>query len=236
MKEQFSISFVMPMFNERDNIENTIRMIENISKVITDDYEIVIVDDASTDGSGKIVQGIAERDEKIKSFILEKNTKFGGAFAKAVISATKDVIVYMDSDMPISVEDIKMSIPLINSVDLVSGYSKVKKGETFRRKFISGVYNFIVRGCFGLHFKDINSGYKIVKREAIKDIKFHSKSPFVDVELFLHIMKNRGKIKQYPLVFLPRPGGKSYISRFPVILATLRDIITVRIKSGRVKV
>lgn len=229
MKHNFSISFVLPMFNERDNIEDTIRKIKSVAEELTSDYEIVIVDDASSDGCRDIVRTLAEQDDTIRLFRLERNSKFGGAFAKGLVEARKDIILYTDSDMPVRTKDIQESIFLIADVDIVTGYSKVKKGDTVGRKIISSVYNFAIQILFGLNIKDINSGYKIIKRDVVDDIEFVSRSPFVDVELFLHARRKGCKVHQFGLVFHPRSGGKSYISRFPVLWATFIDMLKVKL-------
>lgn len=226
---KLSVSFVLPMFNEEANIEKTITTLKSIAGNLTGDHEIVIVDDASTDGSAALVKRLSEADSSLKLYCLKENTKFGGAFAEGFKRASKDVIIYMDSDLPVGVEDIKASFPLIAEADIVSGYSKVKKGDTIKRKFISFVYNLMIQTLFGLNIKDINSGYKIVRRDLVKDAAFVSRSPFVDVELFIHAKKKNGRIKQYPLVFISREGGTSHIARLPVILATFRDMLKVRL-------
>ncbi|MBU0683881.1 MAG: glycosyltransferase family 2 protein, partial [Candidatus Omnitrophica bacterium] len=156
MKKKFSISFVLPMFNENENIKTTIALIKTLALELTDDYEIVIVDDASTDESATIVESAAKNDNTIKLFRLKKNSKFGGAFSKGFKEASKDIIVYMDSDMPVKLEDIKESFPLISDFDIVTGYSRVKKGDTGTRKIISAGYNALVQSLFGLDIKDIN--------------------------------------------------------------------------------
>ena len=231
MKKKLSVSFVLPMYNERENIEKAVEEIRSLAGDITNDYEIVIVDDASTDDSVRVVENIAKGPSAIKLFCLKTNSKFGGAFAKGFKEASKDVILYMDSDMPVSKEDIAASFPLIYDADIVTGYSKIKKGDTSLRKFISGVYNLIVRLLFGLKINDINSGYKIVSNKLIEGLEFISHSPFVDVELFLHAKKNDGRVRQFPLVFRTRSGGKSYMARLPIILATFADMIKVKIYS-----
>ncbi|MBF0252585.1 MAG: glycosyltransferase family 2 protein [Candidatus Omnitrophica bacterium] len=227
MQEKFNISFVMPMYNEEANIEKTISTLILIAEEVAQDFEIVVVDDASTDSSAKIVKSLSAKENKIKFFQLEKNTMFGGAFAECFKKAEKDIIVYMDSDMPVDQKDIKSSIPLIKNYSIVTGISKIKKGDTIFRKLVSMTYNFVVRILFGLNVKDINSGYKIVKKDFVKDLKFISKSPFIDVELFLHARKKRAQITQYPLIFQPREGGKSYIASTPIMLATVRDMLKV---------
>lgn len=231
MKEHPSISFVLPMFNESENIERTVGTIKSLAATITLDYEIVIVDDASTDTSADIVRTMADRDAAVKLYRLEKNSKFGGAFAEGFRRASKEVIMYMDSDMPVGEEDIRASFQLIAEADIVTGYSTVKKGDTLRRRIISRVYNFMVRSLFGLDIRDINSGYKIVRRDLVRDITFISRSPFVDVELFLWAGRKGARVTQFPLVFRPRSGGRSHIARLPVIWATFVDMIGVRMSS-----
>ncbi|RKY41461.1 MAG: hypothetical protein DRP85_06295 [Candidatus Makaraimicrobium thalassicum] len=233
MKDTLSVSFVLPMFNERGNIRDTVKKIRSLAAELTGDYEIVIADDASTDGSGDIVEEMAQADDTIKLFRLRRNTKFGGAFAECFKKAAKDIILYMDSDMPVSTEDVKASLPLIRDADIVTGYSRIKKGDTVRRKIISSVYNFMVQVLFGLNVRDINSGYKIVRRDVVRDMEFVSRSPFVDVELFLHARKKHYKVRQFPVVFRSRAEGESHIARLPVIWATFTDMIKVKILSCR---
>ncbi|MDD4013381.1 MAG: glycosyltransferase family 2 protein [Candidatus Omnitrophica bacterium] len=228
MDKQFSISFVLPMYNEKDNIEKAVAMLAALAPRLADDYEIVFVDDASTDGSADIAETVSSRMPEVKVFRLKENSKFGGAFAEGFRRASKDVIIYMDSDIPVRPEDIEASFPLIRENDVVSAYSVVKKGDTLKRKIMSLVYNFMVRALFGLSIRDINSGYKIARRETVKDAVFVSRSPFVDVELFAHAAKKKARIAQFPVTFLGREGGISYMARPSIILATFRDMIKVR--------
>ncbi|KJJ85740.1 Glycosyl transferase, family 2 [Candidatus Omnitrophus magneticus] len=228
-KSKTSVSFALPMFNEQDNIIQTIEKIKLIARELTDNFEIVIADDASTDNSWKILQELASKDKSIRPFKLDKNTKFGGAFSTAITQAKKEIIIYTDSDMPVTLSDIKKSYSFINEYDVINGCSTIKKGDTLKRKIMSFIYNKMVQIFFRLNIKDINSGYKIIKRSVIEGVTFISKSPFVDVELFIHAKKKNAKIYQYPLIFNQRVAGASYIARFPVILATLRDLFKVLI-------
>jgi glycosyltransferase involved in cell wall biosynthesis len=227
MSKRKSVSFVLPMYNESDNIERSLNVLLSLALSVADDYEIVVVDDASRDASAGIVQGMADRNEKIKLYRMSKNTKFGGAFAEGFRRASKEIVVYMDSDMPVGEEDITRTIELIDDADIVTAVSKVEKGDTAFRRLISSGYNGIVRFLFGLNIRDINSGYKVVRRSIVHDARFISESPFVDAELFLHALRKNARIKQYSLVFRKRVGGKSYISNVPMILATFRDMIKV---------
>jgi glycosyltransferase involved in cell wall biosynthesis len=233
MVRKKSISFVMPMYNESANIEKAITLFKNLASTITEDFEIIVVDDASSDGSAGIVQDMAGYDNRIKLYRMKRNTKFGGAFAEGFKRASKEIIVYMDSDMPVGPEDIRSSIDMIDDADIVTAVSRVEKGDTAFRKFISEGYNNLVRNLFGINVRDINSGYKIVRRELIKDIKFISQSPFVDAELFMHALKKNARIKEYSPIFRSRAAGRSHIASVPMILATFRDIVKLWFRERR---
>ncbi len=228
--KRYNISFVFPMYNEADNIKDTIERATGLAKEICDDYEIVVADDASTDGSGEIVEAIASRDSHVKSVRLKKNTKFGGALAAGLKNASKDIVLYTDSDFPAKEEDMKKAIELLDTADIVTVYSLVIKDATFKRIVISKVYNFLVRLLFRLKIRDANSGLKVYKRDAIKDMDLKSKSPFVDVEIFSKALEKGLKIKQYGLVFDLRTKGTSTISRFGVVVRTFWDMLAYKFK------
>jgi len=229
---RFSISFVLPMYNERDAIEYTLEEIRIIAEAITDDYEIIVSDDGSTDGCGELVKRISKKMPAVRLVSLEKNTKFGGALAKGLESATKELIVYTDSDLPISLLDIKKALPLIENCDIVQATSMIKKGENIKRKVISWGYNFLLRVLFGINIKDVNSGFKIFRADVLKGMKYISKSPFVDAEIFIKAGKRGARIVEFPLIFRPRRQGESSVSRLSIIFQTFSDMLRFRFSSG----
>ncbi|MFH1593502.1 MAG: glycosyltransferase family 2 protein [Candidatus Omnitrophota bacterium] len=222
------VSFVIPMYNERETVSDTITKITEVAKGLTDNYEIIIANDGSSDGSGSVVDAIAKRDPFVRPLHLAKNTKFGGAFSAGLKKARNEIIIYTDSDLPINISDIENALSILKEADAVTAYSKVKKGETLKRVIISKVYNFLIQSLFRTGIKDINSGFKIYRKKIFSDMKLTSKSPFIDVEIFLNAKKKGYVIKQYPIVFKHRKAGKSYISRPAVILATMMDMLRIK--------
>ncbi|MCX5679022.1 MAG: glycosyltransferase family 2 protein [Candidatus Omnitrophica bacterium] len=223
-----NVSFVFPMFNEADNIESTIRRATELAAQISGDYEIVVADDASTDGSGDLIDRIAAKDPHLKPVHLKNNSKFGGALNAGLMAALKDVIIYTDSDFPAREEDIKKAIQMLDEADVVTAYSLAIKDSSLKRILMSKVYNFLVQSLFGLHLKDINSGLKIYKREVLQGLNLKSKSPFIDVEIFAEAVKRGFKIKQYGLIFELRTKGSSTISRMSVVTRTFWDMFAYR--------
>jgi glycosyltransferase involved in cell wall biosynthesis len=216
------------MFNEADNIESTIRRATELAAQISGDYEIVIADDASNDGSGALIDRIAAKNPHLKPVHLKNNSKFGGALNAGLMAARKDVVIYTDSDFPAREEDIKKAVQLLDEADVVTAYSLAIKDSSLKRILMSKVYNFLVQSLFGLHLKDINSGLKIYKREVLQGLDLKSKSPFIDVEIFAEAVKRGFKIKQYGLIFELRTKGSSTISRMSVVARTFWDMFAYR--------
>ncbi len=227
--KKYNISFVFPMFNEAENIAETIRRITELSSQICDDYEIVIVDDHSTDSSAALVDSLAAADKHIKLIRLKVNTKFGGALKEGLKKASKDIVVYTDSDLPAKEEDIKKALTLLDEADIVTAYSLVTKDTSLKRVIMSRGYNFLVRLFFGLKINDINSGLKIYKGKVLTGLDLKSRSPFIDVEIFAEAVKRGFTIKQYGLIFDLRIKGKSSISRMSVVVRTFWDMLKYRL-------
>lgn len=222
------ISFVFPMFNEADNIEETIRKASGLARALTDDYEIVVVDDASTDPGPDFVEKSALADRHIKFIRLKVNTRFGGALKEGLKKASKEIVVYTDSDFPAKEDDIKGAINLLEDADVVTAYSLVLKDSSLKRIIMSKAYNFLVHLLFGFKIRDINSGLKVYRREVLQGLDLKSKSPFIDVEIFAEAIRRKFKIKQYGLIFELRTKGRSSISRPSVVARTFWDMLVYK--------
>lgn len=223
-----SVSFVFPMYNEAENIEETLEKACQLASELSHDYEIVLVDDASTDGCADIAGALAVKNPRIKVIRLAKNTKFGGALAGGLKSASKEVIIYTDSDFPVKEEDVRKAFLLLDHADIVTGYSLVIKDASFKRIIMSKGYNFLVHSLFGLELHDINSGFKIYKREVFADMELRSRSPFIDAEIFIEALKRKFKIRQYGLIFELRTKGKSMIAKPSIVARTFWDMIAYK--------
>ncbi|MFC1576852.1 glycosyltransferase family 2 protein [Candidatus Omnitrophota bacterium] len=224
-----SISFVLPMYNEKEYIQASISKVDLLGRELCNDYDIIVVDDASSDGSGDELDRIAGKNERVIPIHMEENTKFGGALKAGLKAAKKEFVAYIDSDFPILEKDVEGALKLFDrGADVVTGYSLVLKDNSVRRIIISKVYNLLVQALFGLNIRDINSGFKIYKKEVLEGLELRSRSPFIDVEIFAEAKKRNKRIAQYGLIFQLRTKGHSSISRPSVIARTFFDMIRCR--------
>lgn len=224
----FSISFVFPMFNEAENIGNTVDRAVNLARELTNDYEVIVVDDASTDKSVETVKAIAEKDCHIKIISLKTNTKMGGAIREGLKNVSKEVIIYTDSDFPAKEDDIKKALGMLEDADIITSYSLVIKDRKLTRIIMSKTYNFLVQLFFGLNIPDVNGALKIYKKKVLEAIKPKSNSPFIHPEIFAEAVKSGFIIKQYGIIFEPRTKGKSSVAKMNVIARTIGDMLIYR--------
>ena len=228
------ISLVLPMFNESPVVDTTLkRAVEGLESRFAD-FEIVVADDASTDGCAEKVEQWTRKDTRIKLVRLPHNQRFGGALCAGFQAATKDFLVYTDFDLPIRMDSLPRLLETFSDADVLTGYSEAgAKYANWISKVISLGYNFIVRALFGLRLRDINFGFKAIRRSAWEKLRLRSRSPFVDAELFVQAQYLGLRVKQIPVPFVQRQLGTSHIRRPDVIAATLLDMAKLRLTLSR---
>ncbi|MBI5836268.1 MAG: glycosyltransferase family 2 protein [Candidatus Eisenbacteria bacterium] len=211
------------MYNEKDNIEEMIFRTLAVAPELADDFEIVVVDDASTDGCGEIVERIARTHPQVRCIRHPVNRKLGGALKTGFAAATKDIAIYTDSDLPIDMNDIKLALPYLGEADLLIGYRLVRT-EGLRRRVISKAYNWIIRRLFGLRVRDVNFAFKVLRRRLLEVIELRSEGSFIDAEIILEALRHGFRVREVGMMFYQRTAGKSSLAGTGVILKILAEM------------
>jgi glycosyltransferase involved in cell wall biosynthesis len=225
-----SLSIVFPMYNEKDNIETAVAEALRVGALITSDIEIIVVDDASTDGSGKLLDRLADERPQVRPIHHPVNRKLGGALKTGFAATSKEWILYMDSDMPIRMDDALMAVPLTEDADMVIGWRK-SRSESLRRTVMSWVYNRLVRFVFGLHVRDVNFAFKLFQRSLCEKALLTSEGSFIDAELLLEVRRLGARIAEIGMEYHPRTAGVSKLAGCGVVLKILSEMIHYRIKN-----
>src|SRR5437764_1865001 len=222
-----SVSFVIPMFNEELNIEHAVDAAMEALEKYTGDYEIVIVDDASTDSSPALVIARAATNPHIRMIRHERNRKLGGSLKTGFAAATKDLVLYMDADLPFDPDVLGRAIRAIEvtGADVIAGYRLDRTIEGLKRTIYSYVYNALIGVLFGWPHRDINFSFKLFKRSVLQSIDLKSEGSLIDAELIVKA-KNRGfAIQQIGLDYFPRIRGTSHLSSPSVIFKIFRELV-----------
>ncbi len=222
-----SVSLVIPMFNEEENIEHAIACAAEALEGCSDDWEVLIVDDASTDRSAGIVERLALADRRIRLLRHAANRKLGATLRTGYAAAIKSLVVYMDADLPFDPHVIGRAVQALRVTrsDMVAGYRLDRTAEGFRRTVYSYLYNTLIGLLFGWPHRDINFSFKLMRREVLQAVELRSEGSLIDAELIVKA-KNLGfVIQQLGLDYFPRTRGLSTLSSPAVIGKILRELI-----------
>ncbi|HEX6159440.1 MAG TPA: glycosyltransferase family 2 protein [Thermoanaerobaculia bacterium] len=222
-----SVSLVIPMYNEELNIEHAVAAGTEALRRYTDDYEIIVVDDASTDDSPAIVAQLAKDDPRIRVFRHEKNRRLGGTLKTGFAAAEKDLVLYMDADLPFDPMILGKAIRAlqVTGADVIAGYRHDRTMEGFKRTVYSYLWNTLIGLLFGWPHRDINFSFKLMKREVLQALELKSEGSLIDAELIVKA-KNRGfAIQQIGIDYFPRIRGTSQLASFSVILKMLSELV-----------
>ena len=229
MQDRASVSLVIPMFNEEENIAHALACATAALERHSGDYEIIVVDDASTDRSAEIAAREAAANSRIRVVRHEVNRKLGASVKTGFAAARKDLVLYMDADLPFDPEAIGPAIQAmkVTRADLIAGYRLDRTTEGFRRTVYSYLYNTLIGLLFGWPHRDINFSFKLMRREVLEAIELKAEGSLIDAELIVKA-KNLGfVIQQLGLDYFPRTRGRSTLSSPAVILKILRELIAL---------
>jgi glycosyltransferase involved in cell wall biosynthesis len=224
-----TISLVVPMFNEEANIEHAIAYAADALAQHAREYEIVIVDDASTDQSPEIVRRAVAGNPRIRLIRHEFNQKLGASLRSGFGEAKHELILYMDADLPFDPDVLGRAIRAMNvtRADLISGYRFDRTTEGLKRTILTVGYNWLIRLLFNISIRDVNFSFKLMRREVLKAIELKSEGSLIDAEILVKA-RNRGfVIQQIGLDYFPRVHGTSHLSSAGVVFKILREMITL---------
>ncbi len=168
-----TISVVIPVYNEEENIKLLHERLKEVLETLNMDYEILFVDDGSTDQSLSILEEIHAKDEKVTVLSLRRNFGQTAAFAAGFDFARGDIIVTMDGDLQNDTADIPKLLELIKNNDLVSGWRKKRKDPFFTRRLPSIVANWLISKVTGVKLHDYGCSLKAYRRDVIKNLKLY---------------------------------------------------------------
>jgi dolichol-phosphate mannosyltransferase len=208
------ISIVVPTYNESENIGN---LLQAVSKTLESyDYEIIIVDDNSPDGTAGIVRKIISGDNRIRLVVRSGKLGLGSAILEGFSMAGGNYLLMIDADLSHRPEDIKRLIDHRKEADILIGSRYIKGGRTIcwsmKRKIISRVAIVLVKLFFNLSVKDPVSGFALYKKETIE--RLNGKLRPMGYKLLLEVLaKSPGvTVIEIPITFINRKTGKSKLS------------------------
>ena len=229
----FSISACAPAFNEAGNVERVVRDFDKTLRAAAVDYEIIIVDDGSRDGTAEILARLAAELASLRVVSHAVNEGYGKSLRDAFDAATKDYVFYTDGDGQFDLAEMLTFMPLLDGDAAVVGY-RVGRAEGALRRFTSRAYNLLVRVLFGLKIRDVECSFKFLPRHQLQALELNSDKFFIDTELMVKLKRAGVPTIERGVRHLPREQGRSTVSPAHVF-TTLAEIVGLLRESGEKK-
>jgi len=222
-----SLSVVIPAFNEESIIEKSIVLLHDKLNGLALDYEIIVIDDCSSDNTANILKNLALRINNLKVLHNSRHQGLGGTLKTGFSLASKELVFYTDADMPIDYQDIYNAVKFLRetNADVITAFKKNRYEESIYRNINSFVYNWLVSLLFRTKIHDINFSLKLIKRNVLEMLNLKSRGSFIDAEIIIKSVYLGYKIKQFGVIYTPRKTGHSTLGRPMVALEILYEII-----------
>lgn len=217
-----SITVVMPVYNEQEALPPAVRQLDAFLAESFSDYEVLIVESGSTDGTGAACDALAEQLPHVRVLHEGARNGFGSALELGYGNATKELVWMVTSDVPFDLAALHEAMPRFAEVDVVLSYRASDPRGLFR-KLQSVVYNTLVKCVLGLRVKQVNSAFKMYRREVIQKIPIISRGWFVDAEILYRIKQAGVPFCEIPVALIDRSVGKSSVGLLAFV-AILREL------------
>lgn len=221
---QKGISVFFPCYNDSGSIGKLVENVLSLLPNLTKDYEVIIVDDGSTDKSREILKKLAKRRKAVKLVFHEKNKGYGGALKSGFREASKDLIFYTDGDGQYDPKELPILLSLMtNDVNFINGI-KMTRHDPTHRIFLGNIYSFVARWIFWLPVYDVDCDFRLIQRDLIKKLKLQSNSGSICIEIVKKAQRAGGKFRQVSVHHYQRAWGQSQFFRPSRLASTFFEL------------
>lgn len=222
-----SLSVFFPCFNEKGSIRSLTEKAVSVAASLCNDFEIILVDDGSTDGTGELADQLAAKLPNVKAVHHPENQGYGAALQSGFRTAGKDYIFYTDGDGQFDLGELPALVPLIADCDIVSGY-RINRQDGPLRKLNAFCWTKLVGFLFSLKLKDIDCAFKLYKREIFDTIEMHSTGALIDTEILARATRKGYTITQIGVHHYPRTTGQQTGANIKVIVRAFKELFKLR--------
>jgi len=222
-----SLSVGLPAWNEAENIVPMVNMVREKVAPLVDDLEIIVVDDGSSDNTAEVVRALAAEDPRVRLIQHEGNKGYGAAVRTALWSATKELVLFTDSDRQFDIGEVSRFLPRLGEADLVIGYRYARSDPWHRRLFGNG-WSWLVNLLFGYTARDVDCAFKLFRRQVLETVEVGSRGAMFSAEFLVRAKHAGFRIVEEPVSHYPRLAGSQTGARPDVILRAFRELFRMR--------
>ncbi|MFN4259158.1 MAG: glycosyltransferase family 2 protein [Gemmataceae bacterium] len=229
-----SLSLVIPAYNEQATIATAIAEAEAVFQPFVSQYEILVIDDGSTDGTAQVVESVIRPRSPVRLIRHGGNRGYGAALRTGFEAARMACVAFTDADCQFDLADLRPMLALTERYPIVVGY-RVGRRDPWLRRFLSAGYNCLARLLLGTRVRDCDCALKVFRREALVQLLPETPGFFVNTEMLSRAHRLGLKVCEVGVRHRPRLGGTSKVSlnQIPRVLATLLPFWWKQVIGGR---
>jgi len=219
------LSVFFPAYNDSGTIASMVIRTVKAASELTPDFEIIVVDDGSADGTAEVADELARTYPQVRAVHHPINRDYGAALQTGFRSATKDFIFYTDGDAQYDPAELSLLwAKMSDEADLVNGY-KISRSDPFHRIVIGRAYHHIVRLLFGLKLRDVDCDFRLMRRSIFQTINLEKTSGVICVEMMKKIQDAGFRIVEVPVHHFHRTHGRSQFFNYRRLFRVARDLM-----------
>jgi len=218
-----SLSVFFPCYNEQDNVAQTTQQGLDVLEKLNIDFEIIIVNDGSKDGTAEIADKIAAKHSSVKVVHHSTNLGYGAALQSGFKTATKKFVFYTDGDGQFDMKELPALLGLMDQYDIVSCF-RVNRQDPLLRKINAWCWTRLVCFLFNMNIRDIDCAFKLFRREIFDNIEMSSTGALIDTEILARAIRKGYSITQRGVHHYPRRAGEQTGANIMVILRAFREL------------
>ena len=222
-----SITVFFPCHNEQANVARVAEQAVAALEGLQADYELIIVDDGSTDTTGKIADELAAGNSRIRVIHHPQNQGYGAALQSGFRAATKELVFYTDGDGQFDVGEMPDLLPLLAEYDIVSCY-RMNRQDNLVRKLNGWLWTQVICLAFSLRIRDVDCAFKLYRRVIFDRIKMESTGALIDTEILARAVRKGYRLTQRGVHHYPRTAGQQTGASLGVILRAFRELWLLR--------
>jgi glycosyltransferase involved in cell wall biosynthesis len=219
-----SLSVFFPAYNDSGTIASLVITALRTASKLTPNYEIIVVNDGSSDATAQILDELARVYSHLTIVTHEINRGYGGALRSGFAAASNDIVFYTDGDAQYDPSELALLWPKMTpDVDLVNGY-KISRSDPWHRIVIGRIYHHTVKTLFGLHVRDVDCDFRMLRRSIFDRVQLEKNSGVICLEMMKKIQDAGFRIVEVPVHHYHRSHGQSQFFNFRRVIRTGIDV------------